>query len=173
MDYEKFLKSLSVSNLKGIVNKHNEKLNIKLTNSKKESLIKFLLDHTEMDMKNKTIKLKEGIEIKKVDFENTIIQLKKDKVDEKNYLMMKQKKRKEKKTAREIGKITAEIENLKDEKGNEEYVKYDEGLRFTGISMTKKKKEDIDMKKIKEIDKKIKELQKKKKEQFKILKELE
>lgn len=167
MNYENFLKSLSSSNLKAIVKKHNDKLNVKLTNSKKETLIKFLLDHTEM--KDNKINLKPNLMIKDIEFEKKLLNIDDEKEREKNYLEDKRGDKRERKVARELGRVRAQIENTKDEIGELQYIDYDNIKKESGLKMDKRK--ETDKKKIKEIEMKLKDLQNKKNETVKKLKD--
>lgn len=168
MDYEKFLKTLSHENLKLLVEKHNEKLNIKLTKKTKKDLIDFLLQYTEY--KDNKINLKKDIEIKDITFQKKLYNDKRDKLIEEDRKLIKKETKQEKLKARESGKLTAQIENLKDELGKEEYEDFDEQYRGFGLQMTKKKETSKQADKLKE---EIKKLQDKKKSIIKELKDLE
>jgi hypothetical protein len=168
MEYEKFLKTLSHENLKLLVQKHNEKLNIKVTKKTKKDLIDFLLQFTEY--KENKINLKQDIPIKDITFQKNLYDDRKDNIIKEDRKQIKRETKQEKLKARESGKLGAQIENLKDELGNEEYEDFDEQYRGMGLQMTKKKTVSDKALKLKD---EIKKLQDKKKSILKELRDIE
>lgn len=132
-DYEEFLKTFKIEELKKIMRSIKNKRYISITGKTKEQLIKDLLKHT--TLKDNDIIIKE----------ENIKDLKKEK--------RKYNDKKTSKLAGETGKYRGEIDKLEEDIFKE---KYDDDLYFTGKTESNNPRKNKDDKLIKDLEDKLK-----------------